>query len=78
MRSLWRALAACFSVDSVRNARPILSLSLLLRRAFFTPFSIQARCVRARASSSARRPAYCSKSRRACRRATERSSRYDS
>ena len=43
MRWVWRALAACFSDDSERNLRPILSLSRAFRRAFLTPFSIQAR-----------------------------------
>ena len=41
--SVWRAFAACFSVASVQNFRPTLSLSGCLRRAFLTPFSIQAR-----------------------------------
>ncbi|QFZ17115.1 hypothetical protein EKG83_06225 [Saccharothrix syringae] len=77
-RSVCRALAACFSVASVRNLRPILSLSGALRRAFFTPFSIHARCVRARSSSDARVAAYSSYSSRACLRATSRSSRYAS
>ena len=40
-------------VVSPRKLRPILSLSVALRRALRTPFSIQARCVRARASSAA-------------------------
>src|ERR1035441_4434213 len=59
-RSVWRAFAACFSVASVRNLRPILSLSGCLRRAFLTPFSIQARCDRARSCRLARVPAYSS------------------
>ena len=42
-RSVCRALAACFSLASLRNLRPILSLSRDLRRAFLTPFSIHAR-----------------------------------
>ena len=42
-------IAACFSVDSTRLFRPILSLSVDLRIALRTPLSIQARCVRARA-----------------------------
>ncbi len=46
-----------------------------LRRAFRTPFSIQARWVRARSSRPARVSAYSSYSSRACRRATSRSSR---
>ncbi len=49
-RSVWRALAACFSLDSRRKALTILSGSVALRRALRTPFSIQARCVRARSS----------------------------
>lgn len=49
MRWVWRAFAACFSLASLRNLRPILSLSLAaLRRAFFTPLSIQERWVCAR------------------------------
>ncbi len=59
-RSVWLAFAACFSVASARNLRPILSLSVALRRAFFTPFSIQARWVRALASRPARVSAYSS------------------
>jgi hypothetical protein len=73
--SVCRALAACFSVVSTRALRPILSLSDILRRAFFTPFSIHARCLRARASSSALVSAYCSYRSLAWRRATSRSSR---
>ena len=52
MRWVWRAFAACFSLDSLRNLRPILSLSLALRRAFLTPLSIQERCIWARPSSA--------------------------
>jgi hypothetical protein len=59
-RSVWRALAACFSVCSVRNLRPILSLSRALRRAFLTPFSIHARCGPRARLQLARRPAYSS------------------
>ena len=50
-RSVCRALAACFSLDSARSLRPILSLSVALRRALRTPSSIQLRCIRARSSS---------------------------
>ncbi len=78
IRWVWRALEACFSVDSARTARPILSLSEDLRRALRTPCSIQPRCIRARASSPALVSAYSSYSSRACRRATARSSRYAS
>ncbi len=60
IRWVCRALEACFSVDSVRIARPILSLSLDLRRALRTPFSIQPRCIRARASRPALVSAYSS------------------
>ena len=52
-RSVWRALAACFSLVSARSLRPILSLSVALRRALRTPTAIQLRCVRARSSSPA-------------------------
>ncbi len=76
MRWVCLALAACFSVDSVRNLRPILSLSVALRRAFLTPFSIQLRWVWARASRDALVSAYSSYSSRAWRRARSRSSRY--
>ena len=55
MRCVWRALAACFSVVSARLFRPILSLSLALRRALRTPLSIQLRCIRARAFRSSTR-----------------------
>ena len=75
-RSVCRAFAACFSVVSARNLRPILSLSVALRRALRTPFSIQARWVRARSCSAERVSAYSSYSSRACRRATSRSARY--
>lgn len=76
MRCVWRAFAACFSLASLRNLRPILSLSVALRRAFLTPLSIQPRCIWARPSSADRLSAYSSKSSRACRRAVSRSSRY--
>jgi hypothetical protein len=60
MRSVCRALAACFSVDSIRLFLPILSLSGAFRRALRTPLSIHARCVRARCSSDALVSAYSS------------------
>ena len=37
IRSVWRALAACFSAESTLKAVTNLSLSDFLRRAFFTP-----------------------------------------
>lgn len=61
MRWVCRAFAACFSLASLRNLRPILSLSLFaLRRAFLTPLSIQERCIWARPSSADRLSAYSS------------------
>ncbi len=61
MRWVCRALAACFSLASLRNLRPILSLSLpALRRAFLTPLSIQERCIWARSWSAALLSAYSS------------------
>ncbi len=48
MRCVCRALAACFSLVSARLLRPILSLSLDLRRALRTPCAIQLRCICAR------------------------------
>lgn len=75
MRWVWRAFAACFSLDSLRNLRAILSESPALRRAFLTPLSIQERCMRARPSSAERLSANSSNSSRACLRARSRSSR---
>ncbi len=61
MRWVCRAFAACFSLASLRNLRPILSLSPpAFRRAFLTPLSIQERCMRARASRAAFLSAYSS------------------
>ena len=60
MRWVWRALAACFSLDSLRNFFPSLSLSVALRRAFLTPLSIQERCIWARPSRAERLSAYSS------------------
>ncbi len=75
MRCVCLALAACFSLASLRNLRPILSLSVALRRAFLTPLSIQPRCIWARLSSVERLSAYSSNSSRAWARARSRSSR---
>ncbi len=77
-RSVCRAFAACFSEVSARNLRPILSLSLLLRRALRTPWAIQLRWVRARSFSESSVSSYSSYASRACRRATSRSTRYAS
>jgi hypothetical protein len=74
-RSVWRALAACFSVASTRLLRPIVSLSVALRRALRTPLSIHARWVRARSSKPALTSAYSSYRSRACARAISRSAR---
>ena len=75
MRWVCRAFAACFSLASLRNLRPALSLSVALRRAFLTPLSVQFRCVRALLSREERLSAYSSYSSRACVRARSRSSR---
>ncbi len=74
-RCVWRALAACFSLDSPRRDLPILSLSVALRRALRTPLSIQLRCIWARPSSADFLSAYSSNSSRAWLRARARSSR---
>ena len=52
--SVCRALAACFSDVSPRKCLTCLSLSVALRRALRTPFSIHARCMRARGVAARR------------------------
>ncbi len=58
--SIWRTFCACFSDDSVAALRRILSLSGFFFIALRTPWELHSRCVRARATRSARVPAYCS------------------
>ena len=77
-RSVCRAFAACFSLVSTCLLRPILSLSLLLRRALRTPCAIQVRWVCARSFKEPSLSSYSSYASRACRRATSRSARYAS
>ena len=75
-RSVCLAFAACFSDVARMCARMFLSGSLpCLRTALRTPWVIQLRCIRARASSPALVSANSSNSSRACRRATSRSTR---
>ena len=69
-RSVWRALAACFSLALAAEGLDVsCPSSVALRRALRTPFSVQARCMRARLDRSACFSAYSSYSSRACRRA---------
>lgn len=58
--SIWRTFWACFSEDSVAALRRILSLSGDFLIALRTPWLLHSRWVRARATRSARFPAYSS------------------
>ena len=60
IRWVCRAFAACFSLDSARILRPILSLSVDLRRALRTPCAIQLRWVCARSLSPVSLSSYSS------------------
>ena len=59
-RCVCRAFAACFSLVSARLLRPILSLSVDLRRALRTPWAIQLRCMTARSFSDPSLSSYSS------------------